>query len=105
MDTSILSSLLTMTLSTGFVLLLAWGVLALIRRMRLTERLTGGDKTADLTYVRAMPIGQRERLVVVRYNGTQLLLGVTAGGIAVLHSDAVAAVVADANAPETNAKN
>ncbi len=87
MDSSIVSSLVTMVFATAFVLALAWGVLALVRRSRLADRLGGTDKAAELMFVRAMPVGQRERLVVVRYQGAQLLLGVTAGGISLLQRD------------------
>jgi flagellar protein FliO/FliZ len=89
MDSSILSSLFTMILATGFVLALAFGVLSIIRRTSLAKRFAGGDRSADMTFVRALAVGQRERLVVVRYKNEQLLLGVTAGGISVLRSDPV----------------
>jgi flagellar protein FliO/FliZ len=88
MDMSIITSLLQVLLATGFVLLLAWGGLSLIRRSRFAKHFTG--KTTDssgLVFLRAMPVGQRERLVVVRYQGAQLLIGVTAGGISLLRTD------------------
>jgi flagellar protein FliO/FliZ len=96
MDSSIISSLLTMVLATAFVLALAYGVLYLIRRSRLTDRLSGADKAGELTFLRAMPVGQRERLVVVRYQGAQLLLGVTGGAISLLQRDALSDTVPDA---------
>jgi flagellar protein FliO/FliZ len=39
---------------------------------------------AELRFVRALPLGPRERLVVVEWRGETLLLGVTAGGVSVL---------------------
>ncbi len=99
MDSSIVTSLFTMVLATGFVLALAFGVLSIIRRTSLAKRFAGSDRSADMTFVRALPVGQRERLVVVRYKQEQLLLGVTAGGISVLRSDPVEPVL-DAVSPK-----
>jgi flagellar protein FliO/FliZ len=37
-----------------------------------------------LRFVRALPVGPRERVVVVQYRGEEWVLGVTAGGISLL---------------------
>lgn len=63
-------------------------VLALIVGLGwLLKRLPGtGFQPADgLKVVASLNVGAKERVVVVEVNGTQLLLGVTAGGISQLH--------------------
>ena len=63
-------------------------VLALIVGLGwLLKRLPGsGFRQAEgLKLVASLNVGAKERVVVVEVNGRQLLLGVTAGGIATLH--------------------
>ena len=63
-------------------------VLALIVGLGwLLKRMPGsGFKPAEgLRVVASLNVGAKERVVVVDVNGEQLLLGVTAGGIATLH--------------------
>ncbi|MDR7270943.1 flagellar protein FliO/FliZ [Pelomonas saccharophila] len=68
----------------AFVLLLAW---VLIRGWRRLQNL-GGAKPLDdgdaLRFVRALPVGARERVVLLDHAGERWMLGVTAGGISVL---------------------
>ncbi|RZJ02707.1 MAG: flagellar biosynthetic protein FliO [Rubrivivax sp.] len=68
----------------AFVLLLAW---VLIRGWRRLQDL-GGRNTADtgeaLRFVRALPVGTRERVVLMDHAGERWMLGVTAGGINLL---------------------
>ncbi|MHC5147839.1 flagellar biosynthetic protein FliO [Stenotrophomonas rhizophila] len=64
------------------------GVLALIIGLGwLLKRMPGsGFRPAEgLRVVASLTVGAKERVVVVEVNGTQLLLGVTAGGINTLH--------------------
>lgn len=64
-------------------------VLALIVGLGwLLKRLPGsGFRQAEgLKLVASLNVGAKERVVVVEVNGQQLLLGVTAGGIATLHA-------------------
>ena len=64
------------------------GVLALIVGLGwLLKRMPGsGFRPAEgLRVVASLTVGAKERVVVVEVNGTQLLLGVTAGGINTLH--------------------
>jgi flagellar protein FliO/FliZ len=84
MTGSLLYSLFMTLLATAFVLLLAWGGLYALRRSRILEGGKPNDKSLDLRFMRAMPIGPKERLVIVRYRDETLLLGVTAGNINVL---------------------
>jgi len=69
-----------------FALLL---VLALIVGLGwLLKRMPGSGfrPAAGLKLVASLPLGAKERVVVVEVAGQQLLLGVTAGGINALHS-------------------
>lgn len=61
---------------------LAFASLVAARRMQGTGQ--AGAPTERLRFVRALPVGPRERLVVVEWRGQALLLGVTAGAISVL---------------------
>lgn len=82
-------------LALAAVLVLAWGVLWLLR-----GRLGGGggrrqDDAEALRFVRALPLGPRERVVLVEHRGERWLLGVTAGGISVLDHRPVDGTAAD----------
>ncbi len=68
----------------AFVLLLAW---VLIRGWRRLQGLTLGAGAVDgeaLRFVRALPLGARERVVLLDHAGERWMLGVTAGGISLL---------------------
>jgi flagellar protein FliO/FliZ len=62
----------------GLVLALAW----------LAKRMPGiaGNSNPALRVVASLPLGPRERVVVVEVGGQQLLLGVGAGGTRALHT-------------------
>ena len=70
-------------LALAVVCALAFVCLAGLRRL---QDGASGDtpQTSGLRFVRALPLGPRELLVVVEWRGELLLLGVTAGGITVL---------------------
>jgi flagellar protein FliO/FliZ len=78
-------SFASMLLALALVLGLAWVVLRLLR-----ARLQGprAPKTAaghdTLRFVRALPVGTRERIVIVEHRGARWMLGVTAGGISTI---------------------
>lgn len=69
---------------------LAWGAVWLMKRFGLGGAggpgapWGSGGAPPDLRFVRALPVGPRERLVVVEWRGETLLLGVTAGAVSVL---------------------
>ncbi|HEY8881043.1 MAG TPA: flagellar biosynthetic protein FliO [Roseateles sp.] len=68
----------------AFVLLLAW---VLIRGWRRLQTLGGRGMADDgeaLRFVRALPVGSRERVVLLDHAGERWMLGVTAGGISLL---------------------
>ena len=67
----------------AFVLLLAW---VLIRGWRRLQALGGprSDGGEALRFVRALPVGARERVVLLDHAGERWMLGVTPGGITLL---------------------
>lgn len=81
--TSFISNLLTMLLALAFVLALAWLALKLLRA-RMQPRAAPGHGDDALRFVRALPVGQKERVVVIEHRGARWMLGVTAGGISTL---------------------
>ncbi len=85
---SLLLSMASMTLALIVVLALAYVVLRVLRGP-LLRRLDGKAGQADtdaLHFVRALPLGPKERVVLIDYRGQRLMLGVTAGGINVLQT-------------------
>ena len=69
-----------------FVLALAWGGLRLFKLWQ-DRALGGGTKPGDdraLRFVRTLPVGTRERVMLIEAEGERLLIGVTAGGITLL---------------------
>lgn len=90
-----MSSLLALVLSLALVLGLAWGAIVLLRRWQdhsLGGTAGGASGPAGdrrLRFVRALPLGPRDRLVLVEVGEETMLLGVGASGIALLsHWDA-----------------
>lgn len=88
---TIFSSLLAIVLALAVVLGLAWAVIWLLRRLQ--DRQMGpqeeGAGGRSLRFVRALPLGTRERLVLVEVGPEQLLVGVTGGVITLIaHWDA-----------------
>ena len=79
------TSLASMLLALGFVLALAWVLLRLLRGRLLARAGSGaGGAQEALQFVRALPVGPKERVVLVDYRGERWMLGVTGGGISVL---------------------
>jgi flagellar protein FliO/FliZ len=85
---TLLSSLLAIVISLAFVGALAWGTLWLLKRFQDGSfgRLAGSDMGRTLRFEKALPIGPRERLVLVEVDGEHLLLGVTAHAITPIRS-------------------
>ncbi len=76
------SSLVSMLIALALVLALAWVSLRLLKRMQYGR---ANDNSQEMMrFVRALPLGQRERVVVMHYRGEEWVLGVTAGGITLL---------------------
>lgn len=71
-------------LALTVVIAVAWFALRLLRD-RLQPRLKPGQPDGDgLRFVRALPVGTKERVVIVEHRGERWMLGVTAGGISAL---------------------
>lgn len=79
----ILLNLASTAAALAFVLALAW---ALLRGWRRLQVAAGGVATDvdTLRFVRALPLGARERVVLLDHAGERWMLGVTAGGITLL---------------------
>ncbi|WP_413110701.1 flagellar biosynthetic protein FliO [Thaumasiovibrio sp. DFM-14] len=73
-DLNIMTSITSLLLVVGLILLLAW----LVKRMRLPQF---SGQQQSMRVVKQMPLGQKERLVVVEVAGEQLLLGVTSQSV------------------------
>ncbi len=79
------SQLLSTLLALAFVAALAWVSIALLKRLQQGRaRGPSGRPEAELRFVRALPVGTKERVVVMHYRDEEWLLGVTAGGITLL---------------------
>jgi flagellar protein FliO/FliZ len=99
-----LSNFARMLAALALVLALAWIALRLLRgRLAGTApRALGGSANAHsdaLRFVRALPVGSKERVVLVEHRGERWLLGVAAGGISTIaHWPAHAAMAENAPA-------
>ena len=81
------SSLLVTMLALAFVLALAWLFLRLLKR---ATTLRAVDGRVPPQVVQAVPLGGRERLVVVRDGGHEYVLGVTAASVSLIDKRAAA---------------
>lgn len=84
-ETSVLSGIVSTVIALLVVLAVAWGALRLLKYMQ--DRQIGGiksDETQALRFLRALPVGTRERVMLIEAEGERLLIGVTAGGITLL---------------------
>ncbi|MBL8277388.1 MAG: flagellar biosynthetic protein FliO [Pelomonas sp.] len=68
----------------AFVLALAWLLLRAWRRLQGLGGGGGGPDAQALRFVRALPVGSRERVVLLDHAGERWMLGVTPGGISLL---------------------
>lgn len=83
---SLLLSIASTVLALIVVLALAYVVLRVLRRPLQGRAGRSGDPNDAMTFVRALPLGPKERVVLIDYRGARWMLGVTAGGISVLES-------------------
>jgi len=74
-----MTDVLVMALSVAAVLALAYGGLWLLRR---TLRTTG--RVPDIEFQSSVPLGPRERIVLVRWRDRDLVLGVADGAVTLL---------------------
>jgi flagellar protein FliO/FliZ len=83
---TVISSILAIMLALGFVLALAWGTIFLLKKWQDRQM---GDADADgadwsIRFIRALPLGQRERVALIEVRGETMLIGITAGSMSVL---------------------
>jgi flagellar protein FliO/FliZ len=81
-----LSALLAVILSLALVLGLAWGAIWLLKKVQDRQLGIGANDTDrnGIRFLRALPLGQRERVALIELDGERMLIGVTAGGISLL---------------------
>lgn len=89
----LLRQALGVVVALALVSTLAWLAIWLLKRLQLAS--APGAPASDLRFVRALPLGPRERLVVVEWRGETLLLGVTAGGVSLVKTAAAGAASAE----------
>ena len=87
LDAGLWSSLLVTALALAFVLALAWLFLRLLKR---ATTLRAVDGRVPPQVLQAVPLGGRERLVVVRDGATEYVLGVTANSVSLIDKRAAA---------------
>jgi flagellar protein FliO/FliZ len=71
----------SLTLTIGAIVLILWGALWIVRRSRPGAALGGGR---DCVVLRSLPLGPRERLLVVRVGSRHLVLGVGSAAVSLL---------------------
>lgn len=74
----------SMLLALAVVIALAWGVLRLMRSRLQPGASRKGTNADTLAFVRALPVGAKERVVIVEHRGERWMLGVTAGSISTI---------------------
>ena len=89
---TVLSSLLAVGIALAIVLGLAWVVLKGLRKWQDRFQGSGEDGERPIRFLRAMPLGQNERVALIEVRGETLLVGVTPGGITLLRSWSSAAL-------------
>jgi len=75
-------NILTLMLGLGFVLLLIVGCAWLVKRMTGLQ----GTRAGKIKVISVLPVGGRERIALIEVAGKQLVVGVTASQITLLHS-------------------
>jgi flagellar protein FliO/FliZ len=79
-------SFASMLLALAIVLGLAYVVLRFMRARMQPRGPQGSNSDEALRFVRALPVGAKERVVIVEHRGARWMLGVTAGGISTIAS-------------------
>ncbi|HUD26465.1 MAG TPA: flagellar biosynthetic protein FliO [Burkholderiaceae bacterium] len=77
-------SFASMLLALALVLGFAWIVLRLLRSRLQGPRDPKAAGDEALRFVRALPVGTRERVVIIEHRGARWMLGVSAGGISTI---------------------
>ena len=80
-----LHQFLVMLAALAVVIALAWLTLRSLRgRLGGARGARGAASQEALQFVRALPLGPKERVVLMDHRGERWMLGVTAGGISLL---------------------
>ena len=83
---AIVSSILAIVVALALVLGMAWGVIWLLKKLQ--DRQLGvradGEGEQPIRFLRSMPLGQRERVVLIEARGETMLVGATTGTITLL---------------------
>jgi flagellar protein FliO/FliZ len=80
---SFIMSFASMLLALAIVVGLAWLVLRFMRE-RMQPRGASGGADDALRFVRALPVGAKERVVIVEHRGARWMLGVSAGSVSTI---------------------
>lgn len=72
--------LTSLSLTIGLIVLLLWGAVWALRRSRPGT----GWNAGDCAVIRSLVLGPRERLLVVRVGGKQLVVGVGSASVSLL---------------------
>jgi flagellar protein FliO/FliZ len=84
------SQLLSTLFALSVVIALAWGGLYFLKRLQPGRfGKPGSAPTTELRFIRALPVGTKERVVVMHYRGEEWLLGVGAGNVRLLSKHAI----------------
>ncbi|MGK6318093.1 flagellar biosynthetic protein FliO [Sphingomonas sp. DT-204] len=83
---AVVSSILAIVIALAVVLGMAWGVIWLLKKLqdRQLGVTSGGEGELPIRFLRSMPLGQRERVVLIEARGETMLVGVTTGSITLL---------------------
>lgn len=83
---AVISSLVAIVVALALVLGLAWGVIWLLKKLqdRQLGVASNGESGQPIRFLRSMPLGQRERVVLIEARGETMLVGVTTGSITLL---------------------
>lgn len=81
---AVFSSLLAVVFALIVVLALAWGAIKLLRTWQDRFQSSGEEGGQPIRFLRAMPLGQNERVALIEANGETMLVGVTTGSITLL---------------------
>jgi flagellar protein FliO/FliZ len=83
---AVVSSIVAIVVALALVLGMAWGVIWLLKKVQDRQLGVGanGEGEQPIRFLRSMPLGQRERVVLIEARGETMLVGVTAGSITLL---------------------
>lgn len=85
MSGSLLATLAGTAFALVLVLGLAWGAIRLLKVVQDRQMAAPVEgASGPLKFLRAMPVGPRERVVLIEAEGERLLLGVAAGSVTML---------------------